>query len=182
MSDTQRDFDRLFRQYYRLVFLYLRNRGLDEDKAADLAQETFMRAYQGLAEFRGESSPKTWLFSITRNVWRNHLRNRSRLKRNAPETPLEDLREDGWEPSDEDQVVNPLQDTIEIEEREQIWEAIGKLPPRMRRCVMLRVGQDKKYREIADVMQVSIQTVRSQLSQGRTQLQGLLNDYFEEWL
>ena len=181
MSHQERDFDRLFREHYRLVRLYFTNQGAPREEAADLAQEVFTNAYSAFEKFRGESSERTWLFSIAKNLWRNRLRDRARLKRNAPEAAIEDLLEEGWEPENDPETVDPLADTIENERQKVIREAIESLPPRMRHCLMLRVGQDKKYREIAEVMQISIQTVRSQLAQGRLQLRSILDDYFEEF-
>jgi RNA polymerase sigma-70 factor, ECF subfamily len=180
MSEKQRDFDRLFRQYHRLIVAYFVHRGAGRDEAADLAQDAFANVYSGLHGIRDETSERSWLFSIARNVWRNHLRDQSRLKRDAPETPLDDLLAGGWEPTNTREVSDPLTGTLENEKQKKVWDAISSLPPQMRRCVMLRVGQDRKYREIADAMQISIQTVRSQLSQGRDHLRRLLAEYFED--
>lgn len=180
MTVQSKNFDQLLRRYYRLIVLYFINRGVDREEAFDLAQEVFTNAYTGLLRFRGDASERTWLFSIAKNVWRNWLRDGHRLKRDAPETPIDDLLEEGWEPPNPKSNFDPLTGTLENERVRKVWDAINTLPPRMRRCVMLRVGQEKKYREIADVMQISIQTVRSQLSQGRDQLRQLLGDYFEE--
>lgn len=182
MSNRERNFDRLFRQHYRLVYLYFIKLGAQPEEASDLAQEVFFNAYGALDEFRGDSSERTWLFSIAKNKWRNWLRDRSRHKRSAPETPIEELLDEGWQPSEPLEKADPLQGTIVSERQQKILDAINSLPPRMRRCLMLRVAQDKKYREIADVMQISIQTVRSQLAQGRDHLKSLLNDYSEDFL
>ncbi len=180
MSHLERNFDRLFRQHYRLVCLYFIRLGARPEEASDLAQEVFLNAYGALDEFRGESSEKTWLFSIAKNKWRNWLRDKSRHKRSAPETPIDQLLDEGWQPIESTETADPLKGSIVSERQQKVLDAINSLPPRMRRCLMLRVAQDKKYREIADVMQISIQTVRSQLSQGRDHLKTLLNDYFED--
>lgn len=70
------DLEALFRAHQREVFLYLVRVTGDVTLAEDLAQETFLRAFRGALTYRGESSTRTWLFSIARNVVATHYRKR----------------------------------------------------------------------------------------------------------
>jgi RNA polymerase sigma-70 factor (ECF subfamily) len=64
------------------------------------------------------------------------------------------------------------------EQRAVLRQALAELPPKMRRCVLLRIDQDLKYREIAALLRVSIETVKSQLSQARDRLEAEVGRYF----
>lgn len=175
------DFRRLFDRYYRPVVHFFVRRGFSKEESRDLAQETFLRIHRGLKDFRHEASEVTWLFRIARNVGANSLRDRDAVKRSAEEEiPLDDLADfsidlpTANEPGPEDQLLS-------AESREQLHQAVQALPRQMRRCLVLRL-EDLKYREIADIQNISLQAVRSHLAQARQRLGGLLGDYFEERL
>lgn len=175
----QEDFRRLFHQYYRLVFSFFAKRGISSEESEELTQETFLRVYKSLPTFRGESRFGTWLFQITANVYKNHCRTRATQKRDAQEVPLEEpgsggLADPGWEAGD----AGPLDGVLADERARKLRQALEELPPQMRRCVMLRVDQDLKYREIAMLMDVSIDTVKAHLFQARQILKTKLGGYF----
>jgi RNA polymerase sigma-70 factor (ECF subfamily) len=148
----------------------------------DLTQETFLRAYRGIAKLRGDSDFGFWLFHIAHNIWRNELRTRSADKRQGFEVPL-----NNDSPSSPDMAsspaspeLDPLSELLHGESAERLRKALDTLPPQMRRCVLLRVHQDLKYREIAALMGVSIETVKSHLYQARQQLLQKMSEYFNE--
>jgi RNA polymerase sigma-70 factor (ECF subfamily) len=173
----------LFQSYFRPVFHFFLNRGLPREECLDFAQETFLRVCRSLDEFRGESSIQTWLFRIATNLWRNEVRRQMAEKREAREVSLEgalaggepitaDRRFMGWaEPS------GPLDGLLEDERRKMLRQALDELPPQMRRCILLRIDQNLKYREIAELMKISIDTVKSQISQARDRLERRVGRY-----
>lgn len=171
--------EELFQQYYRPVVAFFMRRGFSIEESRDLAQETFLRVYKHMESFRGESSVETWLFQIAGNLYKNTLRSRQALKRDAQEVSLdESVGGDvlDWEPRDGGQL-----DSLLTEERSRLLRtALQDLPPQMRQAVLLRVDRDLKYREIADVMHVSIETVKAHLYQARQQLRDRLADYFTD--
>ena len=176
----------LFRSYYSYIFRFFQNRGFSAAESEDLAQETFVNAFRGLHTFRGDASFGTWLVRVATNVWRNELRRRSTVKRFAVEVPLQRTvdKEAGEEetPVEADaKEASPLDTVIESERRQILLEAFESLPSQMRRCIYLRVTQDLKYQEVADAMQLSIQTVRSQLHQARQRLKEKLEPYFSDF-
>lgn len=168
----------------RISYFFSR-RGFSPEDCRDLTQDTFLRAYRGLSRFRDEAGLKTWLLRIAANVWKNALRERQAVKRSAMETvSLEEIRAVarplsrvavGGGGSDRE---DPLDQTIQAEKRRVLREAVGELPPRMRRCVLLRIDRGLKYREIATIMGVSEDTVKTQLHQARQRLKDGLGEYF----
>lgn len=187
--DRDEAFSRLFQRYYRPVAHFFLNRGFSLEESRDLAQETFLRAYKGIEGFRNESRIETWLFRIANHIGLNARRYRRADKRGQEEISLEEAWERGlpvFSRSQPGHSVPPSQSRSQLEavlaqERtRKLREAMAELPPKMRRCVLLRVDQGLKYREIAAVTQVSIQTVKAQIYQARKQLEEKLGDYFEE--
>jgi RNA polymerase sigma-70 factor (ECF subfamily) len=179
----EESFHQIFRNNYRLVFTFFTKRKFSTEEAQDLTQETFLRIYKSMATFRGDSSFETWLFQVTANVYRNTVRSRSTQKRGAEEVTLEEDAADGqergaraWESRGNGQLADVLAD----ERARLLHAALEELPPQMRRCVYLRVDQDLKYREIAELMGVSIDTVKAHLFQARQILKEKLGDYFAD--
>lgn len=167
--------EELFQRYYRPVVAFFLRKGFTFDESRDLAQDTFLRVFNKWESFRGESSIETWLFQIAANLYKNTLRSRQTQKRDAQEVPLDrdEVAELGSRESD------PLRVVLTEEQARLLWSALEKLPPQMRQAVLLRI-RDLKYREIADVMHVSIETVKAHLYQARQQFRKLLADYFTD--
>ena len=184
-GDLETEFRRLFDAYFEAICRYFRRRGVGQDQASDLAQETFLRVYRGLPTFRDEASPRTWIYLIAKNVWCNELRRRLAEKREAVEVSLQKVTEEGPALADNLRLAGwaeargALDTVLADERREKLREALRRLPQRMRRCVLLRVHHELKYREIAVLMKTSIQTVKSQLSQAQGRLSQELGAYFD---
>ncbi len=185
-DDAKTDFETLFKHHYPTVLRFFSKCGCTIEEGNDLTQETFLRAYRSIEAFRGDASHKTWLLTIAANVWRNWLRSRNAGKRDAPEVSLEALdehRAQGTGPRDRfHEVPGPLAMVLAQERIGLLHEALDELPPQMRRCVMLRLGSELKYREIAILMELSIETVKSQLHQARRRLRGRLTELLAERL
>lgn len=180
-------FRRLFDLHGEEVYRFLVRRGVAAEEARDLTQETFVRVYHGLKGFREEATARTWVFSIAQNVYRNTLRHGNATKRQGDEVPLDD-----WASGDRPErpshtlpdrsAPDPFETTLTEERRELLRRAIDQLPVRMRQCVLLWVDHDLKYREIAGVLRVSIDTVKSQLHQAKERLRRALgDDDFHGW-
>jgi RNA polymerase sigma-70 factor (ECF subfamily) len=184
--DPEESFRQIFHQYYRLVFSFFVKKGFSAEESNDLAQETFLRVHKSLATFRRESRFETWLFQISANIYRNTLRAQSTRKRDAPEMSLSDLIDGPGSGSGgdadfvQDDAGGPLEDLLTEERSRVLHDALQDLPSQMRRCVLLRVDRDLKYREIADIMRVSIDTVKAHLFQARQLLKVKLADYFAD--
>jgi RNA polymerase sigma-70 factor (ECF subfamily) len=174
----------LFERHAAEVFRFFVRKRFPYEESRELTQETFLRVYQGLREFRGESRERTWIFSIARNLMLNARRHGTASKRQGTEIPLEELgageRGSSPAPALADRTApDPLAETLDRERRELLRQAMAALPPRMRQCVLLRVAQDRKYREIADLLGISIDTVKSQLHQAKGRLRQLLGERYD---
>jgi len=174
-------FRRLFDRHGEEVFRLFVRLGLSVEDARDLTQETFFRVYQGLKGFRGDASERTWIFSVAQNAFRNTLRHENASKRQGDEVPIDDAGFPGAVGAGvtvlaDRAAPDPFESTLTRERRRALRRAIEGLPDRMRHCVLLWVDQDLKYREIADVLGVSIDTVKSQLHQAKERLRSAAGD------
>jgi len=152
---------------WRLAFQVLR----DREEAWDCAQDAFVRAFQSLASFRGQSAFYTWLFRIAMNVATDRLRARSAQARafgNQP-VPAEE-----WERTAPDHGERPDQAALGAERRLRIRQALDTLPPNARTIIMLSDVEGLSYREIASVLNCPIGTVMSRLHNARKRLRSVL--------
>ncbi len=178
-AKKQEHFEQIFERYYRPVNYYFARRGCPREDCRDLAQETFLGAYKGIERYREDAEIETWLYVIAGNIWRNWLRSRSTLKRSAHEVSLDQEIEDRREPVSTAEEDDSLGTLLLGEQWDLVRGALEELPPRMRFCLHLRIDQGLKYDEIATVMGISIQTVKSQLYQARERLKEALKDHSE---
>jgi RNA polymerase sigma-70 factor, ECF subfamily len=177
-SVAGRDFRQIFSEFYPLVLRYFIRQGFGDEDSRDLAQETMLRIYRSLSSFSGESHLGTWVFQVAASVHKNAVRTRSTRKRDVVEVSVEHGPESGVDPVDAGE--GPLLDLLTGERSQVLAEALQGLPPQMRRTVELRVHRDLKYREIAELMRISIETVKAHLFQARQILRSKLAGYFDE--
>jgi RNA polymerase sigma-70 factor (ECF subfamily) len=138
----------------------------DPDEADDATQEVFVAALRSLDSFRGDSSLKTWLFSITVNVCRSRLqrgRSRARLRQ-----ILQSLfRRDQSHPESE---------AIQREADSELWRAVHALDEKHRIPVILRYYHDLPVVEIAEMLHIPVGTAHSRLNQARERLRARLKE------
>jgi RNA polymerase sigma-70 factor, ECF subfamily len=181
-EDAEGGARRLDRLYRPRIFKFFRRRGLPHEEARDLTQDSLMRVFKGIDDYRFDASFDTWLFHIVKNVWRNDHRAKTTAKRAATEVPLAPSEGAGGEISTDEAGALATdepspEETILAGERDRAVDAqVALLPERMRRCVQLRFGQGLKYHEIATVLQVKIDTVKSQLHHANQRLRPLLGN------
>ncbi|NLC56351.1 MAG: sigma-70 family RNA polymerase sigma factor [Armatimonadetes bacterium] len=153
----------------RIFNLILRLVGNRED-AEDLAQEVFVRAYQGLHTFDATQRFSPWLYRVATNHCASALR-RKRL----PTVPLIiGEGEDAYELPLPDLSAEPERHWLRREERQEIHDAILALPERYRVAILLYHMEELSYEGIAVVMQVPLNTVRTFLHRGRALLRQAL--------
>lgn len=182
----EQEFQRLYDLYNRRIYAFFANRGFGREESRDLVQETFLAAYDSRTSYRGESPPHVWLFGIAANVWRMRVRGQGRLKRDAQIISLE-APAHGQE-SDQPRVTElavasqescPLGRYLADEQNRLLYEALQELPEKMRLGVVLFL-RGYKYREIAEILKVSTNTIRSQLFDAREKLRKRLAGHFSE--
>jgi RNA polymerase sigma-70 factor (ECF subfamily) len=170
--------------YFRFLPPLLRffsNRPELREEARDLAQKTLVQAFQNIGQYRFEAPFAAWIRQIGENVWRNAVRDRRAAKRDAPVESLDAVESEGAE-GPHLQVADPApspEDVALKEERLRVLRAaMSTLPDGMRRCIELRVVSDLKYKEIAEVTGIGIDSVRSQLHEAKQRLKPVLEEYF----
>lgn len=176
-------FGPVFSRFYRPLYLFFANRPALREDADDLAQTTLLRVFENIHQYRFEASFEAWLWQIGQNVWRNAVRERQALKR-GPETETLDEAGEHGEILPAGGVFGDVPATPEevvlLGERVRILRAaIEGLPPGMRQCAELRLFADLKYREIAELTGIGLNTVRSQLFEARKRLKPVLDEYFQ---
>ena len=152
---------------WRLAYQVLR----DREEAWDCAQEAFVRAFQSLSRFRGQSAFYTWLFRITVNVATDRHRSRgARARAFGPER----VPEEEWARTAADPTGKPDDAALDAERRERIRQALDSLPLKARTIIMLSDIEGLSYRDIAQVLNCPIGTVMSRLHNARRRLRALL--------
>ena len=138
--------------------------------AADLVQETYLRALKAKESLRPDSNVKSWLFTILRNIWLNHLRHERAGPKLAELDSDENLADVSIATSEDphDLYLRNLQ-------REQVRAAIQQLPIEFREIIILREYEELSYSEIANVLQCPMGTVMSRLARARSRLGDLLS-------
>jgi RNA polymerase sigma-70 factor (ECF subfamily) len=141
-----------------------------------------LRVLRGRGEFASAEELEAWLFRIARNVYLNYDRERRAQKRQAAEQSLEqwmDTHGPAVPETPGNETEGPLEAYLDHERRVLLAQALTKLPAKMRRCLVLRLYQGMSYQEIADVLGISIGTVKAHLHQAKSRLIDELADYLD---
>lgn len=155
-------FDELVREYqrpiYRLCYRYSKN----AEDAYDLAQEAFLKAYQGLPSFNRRSSFKTWLYRVAINHCINFIQ-RQRVRGEAVELDQA-----------EDHTVHIHEVAERKEQMELLRGALEKLPPRQQSAIKLRIYQQLSYEEISKVLKCTVSTAKTNVFFGLANLRKVI--------
>ncbi len=149
----------------------------DPGDAADVVQEVFLKVFRNVVAFRGESSIKTWIYRIAVNEARNQRRWFSRHRRQ--EVNLEAGEPgDAYQPGHQKSYQNflpdpgrsPFEVTLDHETQGLIEAALAEVNPKFRAALVLREIEGLSYEEIADILEISLGTVKSRILRGRDAL------------
>jgi RNA polymerase sigma-70 factor (ECF subfamily) len=166
---------------YSLVYRLL----ADPADAADTTQDVFLKVFRGMRHFNGQSSLKTWIYRIAvheasnrRRWWFRHKSRETSMEPVQPETDCGPAR--GLIDMLVDESDSPFDEVARAEIRQRVEEELRKVPEPYRTAIVLRDLEEMSYEEIADVMQVSLGTVKSRITRGREALRQRLADYISE--
>jgi len=159
---------------YARAYSMMRN----EEEAIDLSQEAWVKAWQRLAQFQGDSSFATWLTRIVINLCLDQIRRQKRHRAESIEAM--DEESGGVERQMEPIITNPTERLERGELRKRIDEAMSKLSHEHRTVLVLHEFEELEYKEIAKVMECSIGTIMSRLFYARRRLASLLQDLKEK--
>ena len=166
---------------YSLVYRIL----TDPADAADTTQEVFLKVFRGMKHFNGQSSLKTWIYRIAVHEASN--RRRWWFRHKARETSMEPLENTATQGSGlamqeslVDEGDSPFDSVAHEEVRARVEEELRKVPEPYRSTVILRDLEEMSYEEIAEVLDISLGTVKSRLTRGREALRRRLTEYVRE--
>ncbi|MHB1001820.1 MAG: RNA polymerase sigma factor [Armatimonadota bacterium] len=149
-----------------------------KETAEDLVQETFIKLCRFGNSFRGSDAKfTTWLYSVAGNQCRDYLRHTSR----RPETPIGDIVDEDQSDNFADSIFSTDDDPVEdhlmrMEVRDTIKTAIDSLPEKERTAIILREYQELEYKEIADILNCPIGSVKVLIFRARQRLRDRLKD------
>ena len=161
---------RLFADRHGYVLRFFRRQGFADDEARELTQEAFLRVSQSIDTLRSAAAAEAWLRRIMANLWKNEIRRLRTQKRDGQTVPLDEEREEDGGAAERAWAPDPEREAIGVERLAAVRGCLGELPAGMRRCLMLYAVQERRYREIADLLHLSIETVKSHIHQARRQL------------
>ncbi len=171
-------FEQIYHQYSaRILNLIYRMTG-SEEVARDLTQEVFVKVYENIGKFRGESQIFTWLYRIATNHTLNYLKREKRYKwLNLLDKPISEVLQENKIDNQFWAVGSPRPDRqMEKKQREQIvWKLIQQLSPKYRVPYVLNRYENLSYQEIADTLNLSLSAVETRIHRAKKELVKKLN-------
>lgn len=155
---------------YSIAMSVLKN----PEDAADLSQEAFIRLFRALPQYNGESRFTTWLYRLVINMCRDELRRRGRQVPIAPPAADEAESDPMATVADDDRWADPEQALDSQELRTQVRRALAQLEEHYRLVLTLYYFEDMKYTDIAEILDIPLNTVKSHIRRGKERLAILL--------
>ncbi len=178
-ANDQDAYETLIRRFQAPVYNLAWRLLNDPSDAADVVQEVFLKIFRNVENFRGESSLRTWVYRIAVNE--SHNRRRWLFRHRRGETGLEETFEDSEvrERQLVDSGETPFDFTMNREAQLLLEEGLAAVSPVFRAAVVLREVDGLSYDEIAEILEVSIGTVKSRIMRGREALRKYLANRLE---
>ncbi len=159
-------FDEIVRRYQRKVYSLARKILSNHDDADDVAQEVFIKLFNSLNDFKGESSLFTWIYRITINECNNVLR-KKKIKEFIPIDEIANLLKLGQ---------TPEQELFDKEERNLIERAVEKLPAKQRTVFVMRFFENLDYEEISKILNKPVGTLKANYFHAVKKIQKFIKD------
>lgn len=178
----QAAFDEMVTRYWDRIYSMVHQLLRNQQDAEEVTQDAFIRAHRGLANFRGDSAFSTWLYQIATNLARNRYWYWWRRKRDktvsfdAPVSAENDMTLADIIPA---QVETPDDITVTSEFVARIGKCMEKLSAKHREILTLRNIKNMSYEEIADILKISVGTVKSRIARARDSLKSKLGEDFK---
>jgi RNA polymerase sigma-70 factor, ECF subfamily len=164
-TGSREEFRAVFEEFFPRLRSYFRSCGFQVADAEDLSQSALWTVFRSREQYRGDGNFDAWVYTIARNAARDEWRRRGRTGGGGSE-PVEETLPDA-SPSAEAQ-ASGRQDLA------RTVRALGRLPARMRECLLLHVQQGLSYEEIARRLSLAMPTVKVQIWNARQRLRSLL--------
>ena len=158
--------DRLYNSIVRVVG--------HPDRARDVVQDAFIQAIEIISRFDGKSQFFTWLYRIAFN------RAMSMYRKHKSEVSLEVARENAGDETMADAQDQPEDRVLQSELVEEVHQALEQLSAEHRAVIVLREIEGCEYEQMAEILEISLGTVRSRLHRARSEMRRLLRGYFDQ--
>ena len=177
-AGDRRAFERIYRRYQDRVYGLSLRLARDRGEAEQLTQDTFVKAWLAMAGYRGQGPLGAWLARVATNLWRDRYRTRQRQLRLVEDAAAESGLAAGEEPTASlsghrraaPNGVVPLLTAMDLE------RCVARLPAGARQVYVLHDIEEMKHREIADLLDVAVGTVKAQLHRARKLLRVMLSE------
>lgn len=172
-------FEKIVDTYRKKIRDYAAKMLNDPSEAEDVAQQTFVRAFEALPDLRDNSRFQTWLYRIASNLAIDAARKRKRHRWYTVSLNENIYDDDDSERQDhiaDENIQTPEEEVESRTEQGMIWEAVSKLTPKLRRTYILCDVQGLDYETASEIMDIPLGTVKSRLFNARTQLKGKLGN------
>lgn len=174
MKNNSTQFDQIYQEFHQPIVRYLARMVRPED-AEDLAQEAFAKVAKNLGSFEGRAKVSTWIYRIATNTALDRLR--SPQNRSVDLPLMEEV--DSVHPSNGSRAKSqsgPVAQIMSSEMNDCIREQVDKLPLKYRTVIILSSLDEMKNREIADILEISLESVKIRLHRGRAILKEILEN------
>lgn len=177
-NGDKRAFDLLVLKYQYKVMSLIGRYVSDKHEVMDIAQESFIKAYRAIGNFRGESAFYTWLYRIAVNTAKNYLVGRNRRPPSS-DVALDD--EEEYTAYDQLADVNTPESALNKNRLEKvIYETIESLPEELKLAIRFREFDGLSYEEIAQIMECPVGTVRSRIFRAREAIEKRIHPFMGE--
>jgi RNA polymerase sigma-70 factor (ECF subfamily) len=163
-AGNQKAYEHLVQRYQNPLFNFIYRYVGDASTAEDLTQEVFLNIWRAAPRFESRGKVSTWIFKIAYNLSMNEIKRRRRYQK-FYQCLYDKMRSES--------VFSEHRKAIELED--EIMQALAQLPENQRAALLLRVNDGFSYREISDILNVSLASVESLIFRARRQLKNLVN-------
>lgn len=181
-NGDQSAFDEMVSRYWDRIYSMVHQLLRNTQDAEEVTQDAFIRAHRGLVNFRGDSAFSTWLYQIATNLARNrywYWWRRKRDKTISFEQPIGPEGEGTFADIIPAEVETPDDITVTQEFVDRIGHAMEKLGAKHREILILRNVKNLSYEEIAEILGISVGTVKSRIARARESLRSKLGEDFK---
>ncbi len=184
-AGSEQAYEWLIARFHQPVYSLVARMIHDPADAADTTQEVFLKVFRGMGSFHGDASLKTWIYRIAireasnqRRWWFRHKRRETSM--DAPLSEAGEAGEVTLLDTLADPGASPFERLAHSEARARVESELRELPEPYRTAVVLRDLEELSYEEVAEVLGVSLGTVKSRLTRGRDALKKRLEAYVRE--
>ncbi len=168
----------IFVEKYNQMVINICNNILNNyDDALDVSQEVFIKIYESINDFRGDSKISTWLYRISVNKSLNFIRSRKRQKWFSSLDLL--FKDDKKQTDPADDSLNAIDNIEHDENKKALYIALHKLPEKQNIAISLNHFEDLSYKDISEIMEIPVSEVGVLINRGKKKLKKLIIEYFK---